>query len=98
MARLMVRCNDGDPTIHALKQVSVVIRPGRAPMGAGPFWAHLRRVGFSVAEGTGPAPGPAVETSEATKVGEEFAAGILRSAFTGHLIKRDSGTGLYYVP
>jgi hypothetical protein len=97
MAKLAVHCDEGDPTIKALKQVFVVVRPGRPPMGAGPFWAHLLRVGFWVTDASAPTNAPAVETPEATKVGEEFASGILRSAYSGHLIKRDSGTGLYYV-
>ena len=98
MAKLVVHCENGDPTIHALKQVSVVLRPGRAPIGAGPFWAHLRRVGFWVTDSSAPTAAPPVETPEAAKAGEEFAAGILRSAFSGHLIKRNPGTGLYYAP
>ena len=83
--------------MKALRQVAVLIRPGRAPIGAGTFWAYLRQKGFWVTDSSTPTNVPAVETPEAKKVGEDFAAGVLRSAFTGHLIKRDSGTGLYYV-
>jgi hypothetical protein len=51
-----------------------------------------------VTDSSAPTAAPPVETPEAAKAGEEFAAGILRSAFSGHLIKRNPGTGLYYAP
>ncbi|HTP54937.1 MAG TPA: hypothetical protein VML94_08295 [Thermoplasmata archaeon] len=97
MVDLLVRCEHGDPVETALGHVREVIKYGYPPTGAGPLWEHLRHSGFCVAPSDGPMTDQPVESPEAWRVGRQFAAAILWTAFRSGGIRWDPKTGLYSV-
>jgi len=96
MVELQITYEDGDPIETALKQVPSVVKYGYPPTGAGPMWEHLRHAGFCVTVRDAPSSNKPVEGPEAWRIGLQFAAAILWTAYRSGAIMWDRKTGLYF--